>query len=69
MKGLSMTIQVKADNSTYTMVDWTLVCDHTDSYIEKACCTAPDPDTGRYSCTCYGLDTTYCNNDDCTEVL
>lgn len=45
----------------------TTTCTHEHVTIERACCTSVDPDTGRYSCACQGIDLIIC--DDCNELL
>lgn len=47
--------------------DWQFVCDHTDAYIEAACCSGRDSD-GNPSCACNGQDAVICPAIDCTGI-
>lgn len=43
------------------------ICTHPNAYVEKACCSSPDSDTGLFSCGCGGQDSVICP--DCDQTL
>lgn len=44
-----------------------LVCEHSDAYIEKACCSSVG-ESGYIECGCGGRDSVACPNPKCTGI-
>ena len=62
-------IDVKQDNISYHLEDERFICDHNDTTVEKACCSPLDRGSSGYiECGCGGMDSTVCNNPDCTGM-
>lgn len=55
------------DQSEAVSIDVERICTHPNAYVEKACCTTPDSDTGMISCGCGGQDAVICP--DCNDDL